>query len=441
MKKLLPLFILIFAASINAATFTVTRSDDRNTVCISGVDCSLREAINAANASPSSDVIDFAAGLTNITLISEISILGNELSINGSGANVLTISAGSGVNGEIFRVRGDLQLSGVTLTGASGCSIRQVNSFAGGVSLDGVGITGNTNGVCGGFDAGGITIRNSTFSGNMVGVGISTQSNVNISNSTFSGNTSRAVSISGVTIVRLSNVTITNNTGGGLFAVSEATVFLRNSIVAGNNGTNGLSADISCNMFSSFNTIRSNGGNLIGASPGASANTNCIITYDPTDIRDINPLFGPFAYNGGQTPTHALLPGSPAIDAGNNSFALLPTDQRGTGFQRIVDGNNDGTAIVDIGAFEVQGPTAATATIGGRVTAGGRRGVSGAVVRLTDQNGIIRTAPTDLRGNFQFEDVAVGETFVLSVFSKQYQFTPQIISVNENITDLNFTAQ
>jgi hypothetical protein len=142
--------------------------------------------------------------------------------------------------------------------------------------------------------------------------------------------------------------------------------------------------------------------------------------------------------NGGLTFTHALLAGSPAIDKGN-SFGLT-VDQRGA--MRPYDNPSIPNAAdgADIGAFEVQAPTAATATIGGRVTAGGRRGVSGAVVRLTDQNGNIRTAPTDLRGNFRFEDVAVGGTYIISVFSKQYRFTPQIISVNENITDLNFTA-
>jgi hypothetical protein len=61
--------------------------------------------------------------------------------------------------------------------------------------------------------------------------------------------------------------------------------------------------------------------------------------------------------NGGTTPTRALQTGSPAIDAGINDLANaaeLTTDQRGTGFARIRDGNSDGTATVDIGAFEVQ---------------------------------------------------------------------------------------
>ena len=71
-----------------------------------------------------------------------------------------------------------------------------------------------------------------------------------------------------------------------------------------------------------------------------------------------DPLLGPLADNGGPTMTHALLPGSPAIDAGNNALAVdaagspLLTDQRDDGFARLTDGDNNGTDTVDIGAFE-----------------------------------------------------------------------------------------
>src|SRR5262249_14792006 len=65
----------------------------------------------------------------------------------------------------------------------------------------------------------------------------------------------------------------------------------------------------------------------------------------------IDPLLGPLANNGGLTFTHALLPGSPALDAGNNAIVTVATDQRGAA--RIADsGDPDATATVDIGAFE-----------------------------------------------------------------------------------------
>ncbi len=64
-------------------------------------------------------------------------------------------------------------------------------------------------------------------------------------------------------------------------------------------------------------------------------------------VTDVDPMLGPLADNGGPTWTMALLPGSPAIDAGDNADAP-EFDQRGPGFPRIVDGT------IDMGAFEVQ---------------------------------------------------------------------------------------
>lgn len=65
---------------------------------------------------------------------------------------------------------------------------------------------------------------------------------------------------------------------------------------------------------------------------------------DPLNVR-----LGPLANNGGPTRTHALRAGSPAIDRGSNAGAPA-TDQRGRA--RIKDGNGDGRAVTDIGAFE-----------------------------------------------------------------------------------------
>ena len=65
----------------------MTRSDDRNETCNSGVDCSLREAIVAANSAATDDAISFASGISVITLRAEIVIQNNgTLAVNGVGA-------------------------------------------------------------------------------------------------------------------------------------------------------------------------------------------------------------------------------------------------------------------------------------------------------------------------------------------------------------------
>ena len=192
--------------------------------------------------------------------------------------------------------------------------------------------------------------------------------------------------------------------------------------------------------------IISAGGNLVGDSAGDSTNTFDPINYQPTDIRDVNPLLGILANNGGTTPTHALFLSSPAIDAGLNTLAVDPfdnsfllTDQRG--FARIVEGDGNGTAIVDIGAFEFMATNAATVSISGRVTSGKNRGVANAVVQITDQNGKTQTTRTNFYGFYNLNEIMTGETYIFNVFAKRFQFDAQIVNLTESLDDLNFTAQ
>jgi hypothetical protein len=100
-----------------------------------------------------------------------------------------------------------------------------------------------------------------------------------------------------------------------------------------------------------------NGGNCQGAiqSLGNNIETgdSCSLT-GPNDRPNTAPRLGPLQNNGGPTDTHALLPGSPAIDAGA-SAACPATDQRGVA--RPLDGNGDGTTACDVGAFELVDPS------------------------------------------------------------------------------------
>jgi hypothetical protein len=135
--------------------------------------------------------------------------------------------------------------------------------------------------------------------------------------------------------------------------------YIGNTIVAGNIATSGAGSEIQLNN----GTITSVGNNLVGDSVGDSTNTGLAIAYHPTDFRDVNPMLGALQNNGGKTPTHALLVGSPAIDKGNRFGAT--TDQRG--FVRPIDdsaiaNNGDGS---DIGAFEL-GPTSSAPTTTGQ---------------------------------------------------------------------------
>jgi hypothetical protein len=179
-----------------------------------------------------------------------------------------------------------------------------------------------------------------------------------MTNSTVSGNTAgrNGGGISTASgIVNITNSTIVNNTaamGGGVIRVftgSSDPINFRNTIVA--NNTASTAPDIS-------GPINSLGYNLIRNTTGATING------DTTgNITGVDPKLSALRNNGGRTETHALLPTSPAIDAGtncvvnlscptNNPPAALTTDQRGAGFTRAKDSNFDGITTVDIGAFE-----------------------------------------------------------------------------------------
>jgi hypothetical protein len=113
----------------------------------------------------------------------------------------------------------------------------------------------------------------------------------------------------------------------------------------------------------------------------------------------------------------------------------LLTDQRSTGFPRVNNGR------VEIGAYELQlFPTAANVSVAGQVTDEIGTPISRVTVTLTDLSGNIRQTTTNQFGHFSFEDVAAGETYIAQAIHKKYTFSPRVVSVAEDISDLNFTA-
>lgn len=175
---------------------------------------------------------------------------------------------------------------------------------------------------------------------------------LNIIDSTISGNTADTAggaiyalgSAYGAHAWKVSNSTVTaNNAGSGGGIVDNHDPDLgptefQSSIVAENiNNLTGTTYDADIGSVYSGVTI-TGANNLIVAANGIAL---------PPDTLDAAPLLGSLQNNGGPTRTHALLEGSPAIDAGNNA-ANLDFDQRGEGFVRMAG------VSADIGAFEVQ---------------------------------------------------------------------------------------
>jgi hypothetical protein len=161
-----------------------------------------------------------------------------------------------------------------------------------------------------------------------------------LTNTTISGNLGNGLANGG--IMTLNNVTLTNNTsssGGGGIALFGGVTNIKNTILAGNHGP-ASSPDCS-------GSLTSQGYNLIQSTTG------CRVT--PTDnLIGLDPNLSPLQDNGGPSLTHALLPGSPAIDAGNPALpgsgghACAATDQRG-----VTRPQNE---RCDIGAYEANAP-------------------------------------------------------------------------------------
>lgn len=355
------LFILAAVTHVSAETFVVTRNDDRNASCNTG-DCSLREAVTAANTAAGNDLITFGQGLSLIVLAGELEIANaGTLTISGPGARSLSIDAGTGNSAHFFINEATVTISGLTLKGGAGGDF-----YTGGGSifvnqgtlvLDRISAVNNQS-----FGSGGVVylylgsnhrIMNSTFAYNTAlscGAFYNDRGTLTVVNSTFTNNNVNSLGgafcTDGTTRVR--HITVSGNSaelGGGLFFGMGVFNFA-NSIIAGNTVSKGYPE-----MMIDNNGLEMGGNNIVGDSSGDAQDTGVPITYPQSDILNTAPLLGPLQYNGGPTMTRALLMGSPAIDAGNNARAQDPhnntpllTDQRG--FHRIVN------STVDIGAYE-----------------------------------------------------------------------------------------
>ncbi|EGV17622.1 choice-of-anchor Q domain-containing protein [Thiocapsa marina] len=190
-----------------------------------------------------------------------------------------------------------------------------------------------------------MVINDSTIAGNELvgagsgesGGGIQSEGSLTISNSTVSGNTSSSNGggIGSSSSLILDSVTVTGNTvpfgvgsGSGLLLGGSGGASLKNSILAGNSGAEDCAAFLFAPSDAGNNLVQTQAGcDFVG---GANGN---IVGQDP--------LLGVLRNNGGPTRTHALLAGSPAIDAGDTD---LNTDQRGYA--------RPSGAADDIGAFE-----------------------------------------------------------------------------------------
>jgi CSLREA domain-containing protein len=375
--------------------------------------------------------------------------------------------------GGIWGFSGTLDINNSSINGneASMTSTQITNAFGGGVSVGGAFVTINDSSVtnnivnANNFRSGGgisVTLRRLTLNRTLVsgndgkGIdmtfypGFSGNYESYINQSAIINNLGGGVSIGeGSVHAEVNNSTIAKNSGVGIFNgntvntlnVNFSTIArnsvgvsgranLKNSIVADNTGASGTNPDISGIITSQgYNHVENVG--------------NAAFTPTTGDVTGTDPMLGELIGSGSNS---VFIPAinSPVIDTipnGTNECGVAPFNEDQRKISRPTDSNGDAAAACEKGAVETISPTAASVPVSGRVLAGKQTGVVGAIVYLTDSAGRTRSARTNSFGYYRFEEVLVGETYLFNVFSKRYQFSPRIITVIEETTELNFRTE
>ena len=351
-----------------APVVTVTNTDDAGAG-------SLRQAILDA---PDGAVIQFDAGIAGKTIVLSTGDLDIDKTLIIEGPLPAGTTISGGLTSRVFLVEptGNVVLRNLSIVDGR-------EKFGGGMVVEGSATldhslvaNNETDELAGGGilvrDNAELTLVNSTVSGNVtpgLGGGIFSNGNISLRNSTIAFNVSTG--------------------GGGVYAF-DGSLSVRNSIIAHNVGAFDPNCSVGSEVFSVFV-----GGNI-------SNDPSC--GTDPTMII-ATPMLDALASNGGPTKTHALLFGSPAIDAG--SLCTEATDQRHVA-------RNQG-ASCDVGAFEFDTFRAITLTIGPNVAVNAKTGVA----TVSGTISCLGPAPTPLGISLSQTQKTIGKftTIVQAVFN------------------------
>jgi len=355
-----------------ATDFVVTKGEEtRDGACDS--DCSLREAVIAANANPGPDVILLPAGIFLLrfggfednALLGDLDLL-EDTEVRGAGVGVTLIDA-SDLSDSAFEIHlaTTVVIEDLTISGSRGGVFENSGSVnsSGDLTLRRCQILEGDSGPGAAVRAqsGSLDIESCTFAGNESfesGGAIATEVETTITNSTITGSTAANGVGGGLYAMAGADVTIKNSTftgnsattgGGGVAIAPAATVTISNSVIAGNTDQPGTAPDCAGGFTSS-------GFNLVGIDSGCFGFSPAINDQVGTAASPLDPVLAPLSRYGGGPMTHLPLLSSPLIDTGSTApvgtggNACEAQDQRGS--TRPFDGDVNGSILCDIGAVE-----------------------------------------------------------------------------------------
>jgi len=387
-----------FDAALNGQTITLTGGElpILNPVVINGPGATLL-TIDAANHSRVFNVDDgdleteIVVSISGLTLTRGMTTGNGGAIVNSEDLTVtdLTITGSSAMYGGGIYNDGVLAVTGSTLSGNSAES-------GGGILDEQASLTLTTSTIAENvatFQGAGIRLGRSNAvitdsailrnTGSGEGGGIASyQSDLTVENSTLFGNETRGdgggIFVGSGGAAEVVQTTISgnrsgvDNTGvdfkfGGGIRKRSGSLTVRNSIVAGNFRDRGTQPDditgsVNSGTFNLVGDADSSGGLMDGVDGN-------IVGDQGVGVLELSGVLEPLPVDhGGPTVTFALPEGSLAIDAGDNAQTPSVNDQRGPGFDRIIDGDGDRTATVDLGSFEFlatppPGPAAVTLTV------------------------------------------------------------------------------
>jgi len=131
--------------------------------------------------------------------------------------------------------------------------------------------------------------------------------------------------------------------------------------------------------------------------------------------------------------------GSGIVNSGSFDF-IVPNNPTTEGRIRVREDNFVAPAEISAANFTINAPTAASVTVQGRIYSPTGNGLSRALVSRTNSDGDTRTVISSSFGYYRFADVEVGQTYIITVRRKGFSFNPQVVTVNEELSELDFIA-